>query len=44
MPLCNVVLFLQAVDRIGEFEQKAEDANLFQPSKAKKVTIKEPFR
>jgi len=35
---------LQAVDRIGEFEQRAEDANSFPPSKPKKVTIKEPLR
>ena len=37
-------IILQAVDRIGQFEQKTEDANLFQPSNSKKVTIKEPLR
>jgi len=40
----KIFLHGQAVDRIGEFEQRAEDANSFPPSKPKKVTIKEPLR
>ena len=42
--LIRCAIILQAVDRIGAFEQRAEDANVFQPSKSKKVTIKEPLR
>ncbi|KAJ7319161.1 hypothetical protein OS493_036674 [Desmophyllum pertusum] len=40
----KIFLHGQAVDRIGDFEGKAEDADTYPPTKSKKVTIKEPLR